>query len=154
LSTNQGMEPSQRRARMAAIKKKNTKPELLVRKLLWSRGLRYRLHVGTLPGCPDVVMKSRSLVIFIHGCLWHLHEGCKLVRIPKSRPDYWPAKLARNKARDELHVAKLHAEGWTVEVIWECETRDPDKLGQRLDQIWSAPRATIAYPLPVPGCAG
>jgi DNA mismatch endonuclease, patch repair protein len=133
-----------RRIRMAAIRKKDTKPEMVVRKLLRMLGARYRLHVNTLPGCPDVVLRSKKLVLFVHGCLWHLHDGCSLVRMPKSKPEYWPAKLARNKERDRLHLAKLGDAGWTVEVIWECETRDPVRLEKRLGQILSASRATIA----------
>jgi DNA mismatch endonuclease, patch repair protein len=138
------MSAEQRRVRMAAIQKKNTKPEMIVRKILWALGARYRLHVQTLPGCPDVVMTSRKLVVFVHGCLWHLHEGCNLVRVPKSRPEYWPMKLARNKERDALHKARLTQAGWTTEVVWECETRNPEQLERRLRQILSASRATIA----------
>lgn len=143
-SANRRMSAEQRRLRMAAIRKKNTKPELVVRKLFWTLGARYRLHVNALPGCPDVVMRSRKLVLFVHGCLWHLHEGCRLARVPKSKPDYWPAKLARNKARDVRHVAELRDAGWTVEVIWECETRDVQQLQVRVRQILSASRPTIA----------
>jgi DNA mismatch endonuclease (patch repair protein) len=133
-----------RRSRMAAIRKKDTKPEMIVRKLLWMLGARYRVHVNALPGCPDVVIRSKKLVLFVHGCLWHLHDDCRLARVPKSKPDYWPAKLARNKERDRLHLAELGEAGWTVEVIWECETRDPLRLEKRLGQILSAARATIA----------
>lgn len=128
---------------MAAIRRENTKPELLVRRILWSLGVRYRLHAKDLIGRPDIVMRPQKRAIFVHGCLWHLHEGCKHVRIPKSRPDYWPAKLARNKERDRRNIAELRRQGWTVEVIWECETADIDRLKQRLSQILAAERAAI-----------
>jgi len=133
-----------KRRGMASIGKKNTKPELIVRRELTRLGVRYRIHVTTLPGCPDVVSHSRRLVIFVHGCLWHLHDGCALVRIPKSLPEYWPKKLTGNKERDRQHAAKLHSDGWRVEVIWECETRDEHALKLRLDQILSATRAATA----------
>jgi DNA mismatch endonuclease (patch repair protein) len=143
-STRRSMTLTERRTKMSSIRKKNTKPELIVRSIIWKLGGRYRIHVNTLPGCPDIVMKSRRLLVFVHGCLWHMHEGCKLARVPKSRPDYWPIKLARNKARDAEHIANLRDEGWRVEVIWECETRDLVKLEQRLSQILSASRETMA----------
>lgn len=117
---------------MASIKSANTKPELAVRRILWDLGYRYRLHVSGLAGRPDIVMRARRLVIFVHGCLWHLHDSCALVRVPQSRPHYWPGKLARNKARDARNVSELERDGWRVVVIWECETRNPDLLASRL----------------------
>lgn len=93
------------------------------------------MHAKELPGRPDVVIRSRKIAIFVHGCLWHLHEGCRLARVPKSRPDYWPAKLARNKVRDERDTETLRKRGWTVEVVWECETADPQRLQARLAQL-------------------
>lgn len=124
--------PAERHRVMASIKRADTRPELAVRKALWSLGYRYRLHVNDLAGRPDIVMRSRRLVIFVHGCLWHLHDRCALVRVPRSRPHYWPAKLARNKARDARNIAELERDGWRVVVIWECETRNPDLLAGRL----------------------
>ena len=125
---------------MASIRSRHTKPELRVRRALWAKGVRYRLHAGELPGRPDVVIRSRKLAVFVHGCLWHLHEGCKLVRVPKSRPEYWPAKLAKNKARDKRHADELKKLGWSVEVIWECETADPERLQARVAQLLAAIR--------------
>jgi DNA mismatch endonuclease Vsr len=125
---------------MGTIRGQHTKPEMRVRRALWARGLRYRLHARDLPGRPDLVMRGRQLAIFVHGCLWHLHQGCKLARVPKSRPDYWPAKLARNQARDKRNVEELLSLGWSVEWIWECETADPQRLQSRLDQILAASR--------------
>ena len=119
---------------MRSIGSSNTRPELAVRHILTRLGYRYRLHVKELPGKPDIVFLRRKLAIFVHGCLWHLHEGCPLARIPKSRPDYWPSKLARNKARDDRNRQDLERLGWTAEVIWECETRDLAELERRVRQ--------------------
>jgi DNA mismatch endonuclease (patch repair protein) len=106
--------------------------------MLWGLGYRYRLHVSDLAGRPDIVMRARRLVIFVHGCLWHLHDNCALVRVPRSRPGYWPAKLARNRARDARNVAELERGGWRVVVIWECETRNPELLASRLREALRA----------------
>jgi DNA mismatch endonuclease (patch repair protein) len=122
---------------MRSIKATNTKPELVVRRALWHLGGRYRLHAKDLPGRPDIALRARRIAIFVHGCLWHLHEGCRLARVPKSRPEYWPAKLARNKARDQRAADELRRLGWTVEVIWECETADSGRLERRLRQVLS-----------------
>jgi len=129
------MSPDERRVRMASIQRENTRPEMVVRRALWRLGARYRLHARELPGCPDVVMRRRRMAIFVHGCLWHLHENCKLARIPKSRPDYWPGKLARNKVRDRRNIDELRRLGWVVAVIWECETRNIDCLEESLRQF-------------------
>jgi len=129
--------PDDRRAMMASIRSTNTKPELAVRRALTRLGLRYRLHAIDLPGHPDVVMRRRRSVIFVHGCLWHLHDGCRLARVPKTRPEYWPAKLERNKQRDRRNQEELICRGWTVIVVWECETADPKKLEDRLRQLFS-----------------
>jgi DNA mismatch endonuclease Vsr len=134
------MSASERRDRMASIRRENTKPEIIVRRILWRLGARYRLHAKKLPGRPDVVLRRRRLVIFVHGCLWHLHDGCPLARVPKSRPDYWPLKLAGNRARDQRTQEELRRAGWKVEVVWECETRDLKSLSQRLAQTLASSR--------------
>lgn len=126
------MSPAERARVMRSIRSTNTKPEIIVRRILWQLGGRYRLHSGDLPGRPDIVMRSRRLAILVHGCLWHLHEDCKLARVPKSRPDYWPAKLQRNKERDRRNLTELRQLGWVPEVIWECETRDMLRLRDKL----------------------
>jgi DNA mismatch endonuclease, patch repair protein len=136
--------PGVRHKVMASIRREHTKPEIIVRRMLWNLGARYRLHAKDLPGKPDIVMRSKRKAIFVHGCLWHLHGGCKLARIPKSRPDYWPTKLSRNVARDVRNIAELRRLGWQVEVIWECETQNLERLADRLRQLLSLPRATIA----------
>lgn len=120
---------------MRSIPAKNTRPEMIVRRVLWRLGARYRLHAKDLPGRPDIVMRKRRIAVLVHGCFWHLHEGCRLARMPRSRPDYWPAKLARNKERDARNLSQLVSSGWRPEVIWECETRDIEALEQRLRKI-------------------
>lgn len=127
-----------RRDMMAAIRRENTKPELAVRRILWAMGVRYRLHAKDLPGRPDVVMRKKRIVVFVHGCLWHLHKNCALVRIPKSRPNYWPAKLQGNHERDIRNRKLLESEGWRVIVVWECEVRNLETLRSKLDHAFSS----------------
>lgn len=114
----------QRSDLMSRIRSSNTKPELFVRRLLWSMGYRYRLHEKGLAGKPDMVFKGRGKVVFVHGCFWHCHQHCKVGRIPKSRLDYWKPKLESTMKRDAENTAKLISEGWDVLVIWECEIND------------------------------
>jgi DNA mismatch endonuclease (patch repair protein) len=104
---------------MAAIKGKNTKPEMLVRRFLHAHGYRYRLHDKRLPGKPDIVLPKYKTVIFVHGCFWHGHEGCKLNRIPKNN-NYWRDKLINNSRRDKLHIKHIKKQKWKVFIIWEC----------------------------------
>lgn len=128
--------PADTRARvMRSIRAKNTRPEMDVRRALWRLGVRYRLHAKELPGRPDIVIRKRRIVVLVHGCLWHLHDGCPLARMPRSRPDYWPAKLARNKERDARNLSQLVALGWRAQVIWECETKNPEFLEERLREL-------------------
>lgn len=118
---------------MSRIRGKDTKPEMRVRRLVHGMGYRYRLHAKELPGCPDLVFRPRRKAIFVHGCFWHRHPGCSANRIPKTRPDYWRAKLDRNVERDRQNEAALKADGWSVLVIWECETKgDSDHLARRI----------------------
>lgn len=117
---------------MSRIRGKNTKPEMIVRRRLHAVGLRYRLHRRDLPGAPDIVLPKRRVALFVHGWFWHSCPSCRDGRKQvKSHEDYWVPKLARNRARDERHAAELMALGWSVRVIWECETRREDAL-QRL----------------------
>lgn len=120
---------------MAAIRGKDTKPEWIVRRLVSSLGYRYRLHVPTLPGKPDLVFHSRRKVIFVHGCFWHLHSGGCGARLPKSRLEYWGPKLRRNKARDAEHQNALAKAGWKVLTIWECELSEPEQVARRLQHF-------------------
>lgn len=116
--------PLTRSENMSRIRGKDTQPEMTVRRTFWAAGLRYRLHDKRLLGNPDLVFPSRRAIVFVHGCFWHCHEGCGNFRIPKTRTEWWAAKLARNKARDVEVRAELEAAGWRVFVIWECEVAD------------------------------
>lgn len=113
---------------MQSVKSKDTKPEMAVRRLLHSRGYRYRLHRKDLPGKPDIVFPGRKKAIFVHGCFWHWH-GCAKGQLPKSRLDYWQPKLAKNIERDRTKQEQLESQGWQVLVVWQCETGDLDELG-------------------------
>ncbi|WP_181299123.1 very short patch repair endonuclease [Pseudomonas sp. Q2-TVG4-2] len=117
---------------MSLVKGKNTRPEMLVRRLVHGAGFRYRLHDAKLPGKPDLVFSRKRKVIFVHGCFWHRHGGCALARTPKSNKEFWLAKLDGNKARDEVNLRKLHDAGWETLVVWECELRKLDALERRL----------------------
>lgn len=119
--------PEVRSKNMRAIRSADTKPELLVRKALYAAGFRYRLHKSELPGKPDIVLAKYRTVIFIHGCFWHGHD-CKYFKIPKTRPDFWLAKIQANQLRDQAAVSQLNQSGWHVIEVWECTTR-PSGLG-------------------------
>lgn len=108
---------------MSRIKGKDTKPEMLVRRYLHAHGFRYRLHVKDLPGKPDVILPRYKTVIFIHGCFWHGHEGCKYFVVPKTRTDWWLAKINTNVANDEKAVTALTKAGWKIITLWECELK-------------------------------
>lgn len=117
------MTPEQRSRCMAAIKGKDTKPEMIVRKYLFSRGMRFRVQVRKLPGNPDIVLPKYKTVIFVNGCFWHGHEGCKYFRLPKSNVGFWKEKIERNVARDARNEAELKDLGWRVIRVWECEIK-------------------------------
>jgi len=117
---------------MRRIRKRDTRPELVVRRIVHALGLRFRLHRRDLPGTPDLVLPRHRKAILVHGCFWHQHEGCTFSRQPKSRLDYWLPKLARNVERDRASRAALEAAGWRCLVIWECETKDTERLGTTL----------------------
>ena len=116
--------PARRSANMAAIRGRHTGPELTVRRALRSLGIGYRLHAGGLPGRPDIVMQGRRSIIFVHGCFWHRHPGCRFAYSPKSRVEFWQKKFADNVARDHKNKTRLDDSGWAVLVVWECETAD------------------------------
>lgn len=119
--------PEKRSYNMSRIRNKNTKPEMIVRKFLFANGLRYRLHNKHLPGKPDIVFSGRHTVIFIHGCFWHGHEGCKYFKVPETRREWWLAKINLNKQKDREALAKLEMDGWRVIVIYECALRPKAK---------------------------
>ncbi|CAN0639399.1 very short patch repair endonuclease [Burkholderia cepacia] len=108
---------------MSGIRAKNTKPELMLRRALHSKGFRYRLHSSKLPGTPDMVFRKYRAVIFVHGCFWHAHD-CKYFKLPRSRTEFWQTKLLKNRARDETVLANTRKLGWRVLIVWECATRE------------------------------
>lgn len=116
--------PEQRRLNMSHIRGKDTKPELILRHGLHARGLRYRLHRKDLPGCPDMVFPRYRAVILVHGCFWHGHD-CPMFKLPATRREFWAAKIAGTRARDERAMAALSAAGWRVLVVWECALKGP-----------------------------
>ena len=124
-----------RSANMRAIRSVGMKPEILVRRLAYGLGYRYRLHRKDLPGKPDLVFGPRRKVIFVHGCFWHQHRHCIDGRMPKSNPEYWRPKLAGNVKRDAKHLAALKANGWKSLVIWECETSDMRKVTAKIERF-------------------
>ncbi len=126
------LSPEQRHRTMAAVKSKSTKPELAIRTLLHTSGFRFRLHRKDLPGNPDIVLPKYKTVIFVHGCFWHQHPGCKHAARPASNQEYWEKKLDRNINRDKRNLNDLGLLGWRVLVIWECETRDKAALVERM----------------------
>jgi DNA mismatch endonuclease (patch repair protein) len=109
---------------MSRIRSKNTKPELIVRKMLHNTGIRYRLHAKDLPGKPDLSNKSKKFAVFVNGCFWHQHEGCKRANIPKSNKDYWIPKLDKNVEKQRKNLALLNKMGFKTYVVWECELND------------------------------
>lgn len=120
--------PGKRSEMMSGVRGANTGPEMVVRKLIWSLGYRYRLHLRNLPGRPDMVFPKLRKVIFVHGCFWHRHECPAGYQIPKTRTEFWTRKLARNAERDRENQNALRSTGWGVLVIWSCQLRERDQL--------------------------
>ena len=131
------MTPEQRSRCMSAVKGKDTKPEMIVRKYLFSKGLRYRLHVKSLPGNPDIVLPKYKTAVFINGCFWHGHDGCKYYRLPKSNVEFWETKITNNKNRDVLNEIKLKGLGWRVIRIWECEIKRVQDRNESLENLYN-----------------
>lgn len=120
---------------MSRIRSKNTKPEMLVRKFLFGKGLRYKLHDKLLPGKPDLVFPKYKVALFIHGCFWHKHEGCRYFVVPKTRTEWWMEKIGKNVLKDTENILKLHQMGWSPLVVWECELR-PEKRTKTLTDLY------------------
>jgi DNA mismatch endonuclease (patch repair protein) len=120
---------------MSKIRSKNTKPELLVRSIIHQMGYRFRLHVPDLPGKPDIVLPRHRKIIFVHGCFWHQHKNCKIAHKPKSRISYWQPKLNANKKRHRKHMRTLKSLGWNCIVVWECETKNLNKMKAKLQEF-------------------
>ena len=127
--------PERRRWNMQRIRSRDTSPEIVVRSLLHRAGYRYRLHAAGMPGKPDIVLRRYRTVIFVNGCFWHRHTGCRYATTPGTNSDYWQRKFARTIERDAETHAALRKDGWTVAVIWECQTRDKEELISRLGEI-------------------
>ena len=125
----------QRSRNMSAIKSKNTKPEIAVRKLLHSMGYRFRLHRKDLPGSPDIVLPKYKTVIFVHGCFWHRHENCKYASSPKTRKEFWESKFKANVKRDKEIQEKIKNIGWKYVVIWECEARNIESIEEKIKRF-------------------
>ena len=124
------LSPEERSERMSRIRGKDSNPEMKLRRLIHGMGFRYRLHVRNLPGKPDLVFPRRRAVIFMHGCFWHRHEGCKLARLPKSKISFWKEKLETNRQRDLLNQELLREQGWHILVVWECQLNDTAKVSR------------------------
>jgi DNA mismatch endonuclease (patch repair protein) len=124
---------------MAAIRGKNTGPELAVRRILHAMGLRFRVHRKDLPGRPDIVLPRHRTVVFVHGCFWHRHEGCRYTSTPKTRLEFWQAKFDENLARDHRNRIALEEMGWRVLVVWECELRYAEALRDRMKAAFAPP---------------
>ncbi|KQQ78995.1 DNA mismatch endonuclease Vsr [Aureimonas sp. Leaf324] len=136
--------PAQRSERMSRIRSTNTKPEVTLRKALHRLGFRFRLHGNRLPGKPDIVLPRYRTAIFVHGCFWHRHEGCKVATTPKTNTSFWVDKFNRNVARDAAAAVELQASGWKVLVAWECDLRTPEKAAAKAAKLSGEIRAGFA----------
>lgn len=137
MGPSDNLTPEQRSYCMARIRDKNTKPEIIVRKLVYALGYRYRLHVSNLPGKPDLVFRKPKKVIFVQGCFWHRHS-CRFGKVkPKQNRKYWETKFSKNVARDKANIKKLKKEGWQIKEIWECQIRRSDFLIKILQRFLS-----------------
>ena len=127
----------QRSAIMRAVPRSNSAPEIAVRKILHALGLRFRLHRRELPGTPDIVLAGHKTVVFVHGCFWHRHSGCRKATTPRNRAEFWAEKFKRNIERDARNEAALSAAAWRVLIIWECQTLDTESLCKKLRKQFS-----------------
>lgn len=134
------LSPKERSEIMARVRSRDTRPEMVVRRLIFSLGYRYRLHAKDLPGRPDLVFRNRRKVIFVHGCFWHRHHNCALSRLPKSRQEFWIPKLKGNKERDDKNLGELRRRGWGVMTLWECQLSKPERLAGRIRRFLDAQR--------------
>lgn len=128
---------------MSRVRRKDTTPELTVRRLLFGLGYRYRVHRKGLPGTPDIVFLKRKKAVFVHGCFWHGHFGCKLASRPKSSIEFWTKKISDNQARDAKNIAQLSEQGWEVLVVWQCEINDESMLKEKLVRFLGPTRIAI-----------
>ena len=146
--------PEQRHLCMSHVRSKNTKPEMIVRRFLFSHGFRFRIHVNTLPGKPDIVLRKYKTVIFVNGCFWHGHENCRIYSFPKTNVEFWRKKIERNKERDKKEQCQLAAMGWHCITIWECQLKPKvriqtlESLAYTLNHIFLEDRKIKTYELP------
>lgn len=126
---------SKRSEIMSKISGKETKPEISVRKYLFSKGFRYRKNVKDLPGKPDIVLPKYKTIIFIHGCFWHGHEGCKKSNLPTTNTEFWNEKIGKNIERDRFNINNLNNKGWKVIIVWQCELKNADVMDKRLMKL-------------------
>lgn len=126
------LSPEHRSWLMSRVRGKDTKPEIYARKAIFALGYRYRLHDKTLPGTPDIVLKSRKKAIFVHGCFWHGHRKCSHATTPKTNKFFWIEKISMNRRRDSKNERKLRSLGWNVMTVWECQLRDSANLNRRI----------------------
>jgi DNA mismatch endonuclease (patch repair protein) len=127
---------------MGRIRGKNTTPEMVVRRAAHRLGLRFRIHLRDMPGTPDIVLRKHGLAIFVHGCFWHRHEGCRRCTTPKTRTEFWNEKFRKNVERDQRDADALRQLGWKVLIIWECQTKSPKALDALLIAVTAAGRVT------------
>jgi len=126
----------QRSRMMSSIRGKNTWPERALRSALFAAGLRYRLHVRTLPGAPDLVFPKYRAAVFVHGCFWHRHQGCRFATTPKNNEDFWKEKFVGNVSRDARNIELLHRQGWRVAIVWECALKRSVGDAARIVAAW------------------
>lgn len=124
--------PAQRKKAMSSVQQQNTKPEIIVRSILHRLGFKFRKNVSSIVGKPDIVLPKYKTIIFVHGCFWHQHKGCKKSRRPKTNIDFWNIKLDKNIERDKKTEIELKKKGWSILIIWDCEVKDKDLLIQKL----------------------
>jgi DNA mismatch endonuclease (patch repair protein) len=130
------LSPEHRGWLMSRVKSKDTSPELAVRRLVFGMGYRYRLHDRRLPGKPDLVFSRRRKVVFVNGCFWHGHKGCRYAGLPKTRTEFWEEKIEKNMARDRANIALLRQNGWKVLTVWQCELKTIDTLAKKLYEFF------------------
>lgn len=139
--------PQERSERMRRVRGKDTAPERIVRKVATQMGYRYRLHYSAVPGRPDLAFPSRKKVIWVHGCFWHRHDGCRMATVPKSRQRFWEGKFEANNARDQRNVVEARALGWELLIVWQCETLDMEclrfSIARFLGPVRAEDRATV-----------
>lgn len=129
------MTQKQRSQAMSKVKGSNTKPEKLIRSHLHKHGFRFRMNCPTLPGKPDIVLKKYNAVIFVHGCFWHKHEGCKKAKLPETRKEFWESKIAGTVLRDRKNISALTEQGWRIAIVWECGTKKTDDLKKIINKL-------------------